>query len=817
MKTAKVLLSMGLGLGLAVVLLIVLSPDGAQAQTEIIFFESCFAGTNNTTPVSCTIDADGLGVWLFADFADENGSAMLSAPISSTEWIYSVTLQADQVYAYQQQWEWYPSVGGDCFDDISTGEHDYDPAGCLQYAGVPNRIYAYRPWYPGWGEARIEWHFRITAVNGVPVGDDEPESGCANSDPDITSDTYWRMFGDPVPEILPGGGVTLTYLSGIVQGVDLSAGVYLFEISATIAPDFPQDQRFVELCLGSGCATVPIITDTYTSAQFNVLSGGDYEAKIINASTSLDFPTNTITITYACLNPIDNPCIVLDPDLEDIKYLSPSAVGWHTMFDDVPITPALYPDRAGARLFCDKSVEQWVYLGAGVYTMTLTGQAHSDNWWTRLPTQLTVNVNSSDPTGEYRTYYIEFDTYTGASVFAETVTKTLVFEIVESGDYLIQFANYDCEHGGLFSKDGVVFIDRVCLARDDVSISSQIGQCATLIDANFSEYEARSWNKAGNVTWSPGFVSLGENAGISQTVRLSSTAQMTNTEWIVYAVAKGNVTSTLRAGLGTNSTDLAIIPSLRSTYATYTTTLTSTMPAAVSLLAVTTTGGIDVDFVCVYYPGDVPAGEWDNGSDGDTECIKPELPPGGLSLGDTIQAWLSWVGNWIEYLVCLMVLWLRRIWLALTDFANELVIDLGLDAFLQSLVAWVLDLLQGPYDVFMLGQYALNLMFDMAARAFELLFSGATLGFLFFSSIMVGLELLGSLLTGFWSAIAAPCDPAGLPVPGAMIQGFLLVEAVINQIDEIGVIQSVLIGVMGLAIIIWTVNQFKTLTGGGSE
>jgi len=291
----------------------------------------------------------------------------------------------------------------------------------------------------------------------------------------------------------------------------------------------------------------------------------------------------------------------------------------------------------------------------------------------------------------------------------------------------------------------------------------------------------------------------------------------------VYVVAKSTYTSTLRAGLGASTEDLTIVPQVRSTdYATYTAVITSTMPVVASLLAVTTTGGIDIDFFCVYHPEDVPEGEWSNGADGDTECIEPVSPvlalPGGddsdeLGLLEWIKAvlvyiwdWIKVIWEWIDYGICLMVLWLRKIWLALDAMLSGLVVTLGLDQPVQFL-----------YDWLMVSGYVLDLMLQLAERLFAILGRAMTLVFTPFAFIALGLGFLATLLGSFWDAFSTPCDPLSLPVPTPVIKGFVLVMSLIEQIDTIGVVTSFLIGLMGIAMVIWTVGQFRNFAGGSSE
>lgn len=636
---------------------------------------------------------------------------------------------------------------------------------------------------------------------------------CINDNPPITNDAYWSTFGTPKPEIMPGGGVTLTYLAGISQGVIVPAGAYRLEISATLTPDFPPDRAFVEMCLGSGCAMVPIITDTYTTAQFNVLSGGNYPLKISNLSTSRLFPTNTITLTYACLNPVDNTCVVVDPNLDAVSI--PGAAGqqgWTTVYDDVA-------QPGGASIACQDSVEQWVYLESGTYTGTL--HAHSsfvfdDLWSEPYPVSGTLTIRlgpEADPSNDFRDFLLPIHSVGISDDFGMSYLNrvyTFTLQVPQAGNYLLTFQNLSCLDSWAEVRLGSFWLDYVCLVDQSGGVPG-LGYCASLIDASFQEYEAAHWDKTAGVSWSPGYVSLATGAAISQTVLYSSTAEMTNTTWIVYAVAKTTYTATLGLALGENEDLVTVTPG--GDFAIYTATITSSMPISVALTALT--GTVDLDFVCVYDPANVPGGEWGNGSDGDTECIEPELPPGGLPFFDAVEAWLAFIVDWIKYLICLMVLWLQRIWAALKNFLKNIVIDLGLDVFLQNVIAWLIGLLQGPYDLAKLGEYVLNLMFDMAARAFALLFTGATLAFLFFSSILVGLALLGSLLAGFWAALGSPCGPESYQVAGILVQGFLLVERTITQIDAINTLQYLLIGVMGLSIALWTFSQFKTMTGGG--
>jgi len=52
-------------------------------------------------------------------------------------------------------------------------------------------------------------------------------------------------------------------------------------------------------------------------------------------------------------------------------------------------------------------------------------------------------------------------------------------------------------------------------------------------------------------------------------------------------------------------------------------------------------------------------------------------------------------------------------------------------------------------------------------------------------------------------------------VPSEMVQGFLLAEATLAEIDELGIVQGLIIGAMAVAILFWTINQFRNLGGGG--
>lgn len=608
-------------------------------------------------------------------------------------------------------------------------------------------------------------------------------------------------------------GVQLDYLDGIGQSIALPAGSYRLEISATLTPGFPEDRAFVEMCLGAGCATVPIAVGGNTSAQFNVLSGGSYAIEIANASTSRLFPINTITLTYACLNPIDYTCMVIDPSLDAVSM--PGAAGqqgWTTVDEGVA-------QPGGAEIGCEESVQQWVYLQSGSYTGTL--HAHSsfifdDPWSEPYPVSGTLTIRlgpEDDPFNEYRDYLLPIHSVGLDPDFGMAYLNrvyTFAFQIPETGNYLLSFENYDCRDSFAETRGGAFRLDYVCLVDQSGGVPG-LGYCASLIDAGFQEYEAAHWDTTSGVTWSPGYVTLAEGAAISQTVSYSTTEQA----WVVYAVAKSSYTTTLGLALGANVAQVTVTPD--HDFTIYTATITSSMPISVALSALT--GTVDLDFVCVYDPDHVPGGEWDNGIDGDTECIEPDPIDWSnisiLDLVDAVARILKFIWQWIVYLICLMVLWLRRIWLALSHFLRNVFIDLGLDAFFQNLIAWLVSLLQGPYDVAKLGEYVLNLMFDLAARAFGLLFAGATLAFLFFSSILVGLALLGSLLAGFWAAIASPCEPASYQVSNILVQGFLLVERTITQIGAINTLQYLIIGVMGLSVVLWTISQFKTMTGGG--
>lgn len=634
----------------------------------------------------------------------------------------------------------------------------------------------------------------LAEINGVPVGGGE----CMNDDSELISSTVWSDIESPT--WITDGGVLLDYGDGVQQSVIITEpGNYAVSISTTLALSYPVESAYFEVCMSGYCALAPVFEDYIPDTLFRVTGSGSYDLAVINRSSSIAY-TDTVTLTLICLAPIgEEQCHVLDPDLDNIKYLSSDLYGWQTMFDDVSYTDG---DTTGAWLNCDKSVEQWVYLDAGTYTMTVIGWASfSSLLGGTSDGSLEVHINASDPTGDYSTYYMDFPSQ-------QWMTRTLTFEIATADDYFIQFANYDCDYGVL-SKDGYFLIDYVCILIEGQSVPSRLGQCGSLVDHSFAGYNAQSWDQSGDVEWSPGYISLGEGGAISQTARLSSTSEA----WVLYVVAKAAYTSTLQGGLGGETSEWEIAPG--NDYQIYQSTLTTTMPVSVSLEALTATEGLDIDFVCVYYPDDVPDGDWENGSDGDTECIQPSTPPGGLSPVDAVQAWLSWIVDWIKYLICLLVLWLTKIWAALLNWVREIAIDLGLDRFWRAFMAWLMQILQGPYDTYKLGEYVLNLLLGLAGRLFMILFSGATMVVMFFSSLLVGLQLLGAMLGTFWGVLAGDCTAQALPVPSALVQGFLLADATLAEIDQLGIVQGVIIGAMAVAILFWTINQFRNLGGGG--
>jgi hypothetical protein len=144
-----------------------------------------------------------------------------------------------------------------------------------------------------------------------------------------------------------------------------------------------------------------------------------------------------------------------------------------------------------------------------------------------------------------------------------------------------------------------------------------------------------------------------------------------------------------------------------------------------------------------------------------------------------------------------------------------MVVDLGLDVWWAGVVAWMQVQLQGPYDLWLITMYVIGLLMGIVGRFFGVLFMGLTVVWLFFAMIVMGVQIAGAMLGAFWSAISNPCAVASLPVPEPLVKAYLLVDQILNQIESISLIQDVLIGALSLAVLFWTVSQFKNLTGGG--
>lgn len=661
----------------------------------------------------------------------------------------------------------------------------------------------------------FRWSVSIIAINGVPIEEEEPPTGpCINDDENLLSPVSWTDINTPT-WISGTGGVLLDYDDGIQQTLSLSdTGYYHLEITATLPISFPADRSGVRMCLGEGCAIASPIS-TGTAATFNVLQGGNYDLSIVNLSSSRIWPTNTITLSYVCLNHTANPCIVLDPDMDNIRLPEfAGEQGWATVYDGVRAQPD------GAMLGCNQSVDQWVYLDVGTYTMTLEAQSDfiiihgAMGLTTDISGALTIRIgHEDDPSNEYSIYHVPIhhvdSDELGQDIHNRVYTTT--FEIPEPGNYVISLLNLGCKRSSLEFTDGRVWVDYVCLGEDGTLSSSRLGQCTTLIDAPFQEYEARHWGRIGDVSWTPGYMSLGPWAAITQTVDISATPPIT--VLVAHVVARAQPGAQLRISVGEISHTFTISEALSSEFHLYRAELyTLTLPAVYQLEALSDT--VEIDFTCLYLPGEEPDGDWYNGADGDTECIEP-LPFQweGLSLA-SVQAVLKYIWEWIVYLVCLMVLWLRRIWMAIGNMIHDWVIDLGLDRFWLGFRLWLRELWQGPYDWLQLIWYVLNLVLDLAGRFFAMIGRGFGAVFSLFGLILVGLRFLGALLGAFWAAVQEPCDPLSIVVPVPIVQGFLLALEVIEELTIIQYIEWLVIGLMGVSMVVWTVGQFKSFGGG---
>jgi hypothetical protein len=648
------------------------------------------------------------------------------------------------------------------------------------------------------GQVELGW----TCLMAVP---------CVNEDQYLMNDQRWDAILEPEFLSYSGGaGVRLEYMEGVRQQVTLSAGGYRLEVSATMPITFPYDRTDLQMCLGAACADSHVLTDTNTVAIFNVLTGGDYDLTLTNLSTSWTYTgTNVMTVTYACLSPIENLCLVTDPGMDNIHVpmLQSGEQGWLTTYDDLLAYPG------GAMLGCDQTVEQWVYLESGTYTMTL--HAASDFQSVALSTITPVSATLTIWVGSENESYDEYDTYLVSTQYVNgenlgdpdyNQVYTVTITIPEAGNYLLSFGNHDCVEGIVYVKTGWIWVDYVCLG-DETPGSLYRGQCQTLIDASFQEYNAPHWEQSGAVTWEPGMIRLAAGASIAQSVDISET------ELVAYVVARAEPGAELAADLGGITATWQISQSLPNQFSIFTATLSGlTLPATYTLES--NSGSIEIDFTCLYHPGDVPDGPWDDDDDNDNACTEP-LPLASGWSWDIIANILRLIWDWIVYGVCIIVHWLQKIWLALGNWIKEIAIDLGLDQFWAAFVAWIVQLWQMPYDAAMLTAYVINLLLGLGGRLFNILLSGALLAFMFFTSVLTALRFIGSLLGSFWAAIANPCSALSLPVPSAVVQGYLIVVQVLAQIDTLGVIQGMLIGAMGIGVLLWTVSQFKSLGGGG--
>ena len=626
------------------------------------------------------------------------------------------------------------------------------------------------------------------------------EGGCLNTDPELTSPADWADIGEP--EWISGtGGVLLDNGEGIQQAVTISdTGEYVLQIEVS---EVPSTTAILDVCVGTGCAYAAIVTNTIEPA-FAVQETGIYDVKVRSLASG------AITLTHVCLlYGEESQCVVKDPDLDNIRMQAVGHDGWDTVYDGVNVIPSV------ATLEDNESISQWAYFQAGVYTLTMEAKGFFDyNYLPGLGQTggvLTLLLGpEEDPYNDYTKYEIPLEIVPSGS---ELPTVTVPIDILEAGRYWVSLANW---YGGpgILGRSGTIWIDYVCFNRDPVaSLPSQIGRCGSLIDAGFAAYNARNWDRSEPVNWNPGQITLGQGGAISQTTMISSTEDA----WVVYVVAKSQTTTTLRAALGTAAQDLTIAPPVgfSNDFRIYTSTITSTMPVSVSLLAVA--GTIDLDFVCVYDTDDVPVGEWENGIDGDTECIRPQPPPGGLSFSDAIQAWIAWVVEWIEYTICLMVLWLRRIWMAISNQVYSWAVDLGLDMLWGSILAWFRRLWQLPYDVIMAFLYAADKLFFYLGRYFGIVGRAFTAIFALVALIFVALNFLAVMVGAFWAVFNEPCDPLSMSVPIPIVQGFLLAWDVLEDLTIVQVIEWFVIGLMGLSVGVWTINQFKNFGGGGGE
>lgn len=225
----------------------------------------------------------------------------------------------------------------------------------------------------------------------------------------------------------------------------------------------------------------------------------------------------------------------------------------------------------------------------------------------------------------------------------------------------------------------------------------------------------------------------------------------------------------------------------------YTVTLGSlNLPDDYTLEAIT--GTVEVDFTCLYLPGSVPSGAWYPGADGDPVCVEPLGPDFSGGFWDDVAAILKLIWEWIQYGICEIVLWLKRIWFKLGRWASGVVVDIG--GLLADLTVTVMN---WPITVFLFD--ILLFVAWLPSRFLSLLMK-------ILSPIHWAWDFSRTIIPSVFDSIANPTavDPLEL---GDLQGGFDFINGIIDDTPLV-VLFPLVNAILWFVFIVWAIRQFST-------
>lgn len=642
-----------------------------------------------------------------------------------------------------------------------------------------------RPWIPHLADFRNYVYFGVATTGTytltVQRADDSDASVylqwvcvgstvCVNHDELMRQSHEWLEIGTPSwltnpITIAMQGLVELTSGEGVAQDVSLSEGVYQIQTVITgVGVSY--------LWLGVDAAGInkKVVSDTL-DWEFVAMSDGKYQIQVRNTGQP------TITLDYVCVRPVAKTlCTFNDYSFDSNAWIGTGNVTFWTGRVD---------------LGCGGFVEQDVYLTKGSHIISVTASAAF------LVTGLGITPYYEG--GLLTMYWEGMHQAIGAysidipgGILSDTTSFTATINIPLDGYYSFRLWNRDnCHDSGLLGskKDGKITVYEICLPQDMAQVGPPggVGECVFVRDSAMAGW---GWKDDGDVDWTGTAAQLSIGGSVSQSINISSTAPIT--QLVAYVVARAAAGSQLRVSL-VDSYTFNISRTLESEFVAFTATLSYSRASNYVLYAVS--GDIEVEFACLYRPGEVP-GPWRGGADGDPVCIQPlSLDWGNLTwdIIDTVSKILKFIWEWIQFFWCEVVAWLARIWFRLGRFVGGMVMDMG---------DWLNDL-----RVEVTNWPVVVMMFDLLLFAAWLPSRLLSLVIKIMSPFVWAWQFSSTLVVSIFEHLANPSSVQPLEL-GQFESGFSFIQGVFSN-SPLSALILIVNAILWFIFVVWAIKQFS--------